>query len=215
MKTYLMLEKRTRFELPDWYRGPDYRFQDTLVAHFIREYTSEGDVVFDPFAGFGTALLVAESMGRQGYGIEYDRARALHIKSMLERPERLVHGDSRNILSMDLPRFDLTITSPPYPFMGDDPFDDPFTDYTERGSDYGDYLESLKGIFSQIRSLMKPGARIVVEAGNLKLEGGLTTLAWDIAGKLSEVLRFEGEVVECRDHSDFGYDHGYCLVFTA
>jgi hypothetical protein len=40
------------------------------------------------------------------------------------------------------------------------------------------------------------------------------TLAWDIARALSDVLRFNGEVVSTWQESyGFGYDHSYCLIF--
>jgi hypothetical protein len=56
---------------------------------------------------------------------------------------------------------------------------------------------------------------VVLEVANLKIEGELTTLAWDIAEEVSKVLRFEGEAVACWDRYDYGYDHSYCLIFSA
>ena len=43
----------------------------------------------------------------------------------------------------------------------------------------------------------------------------LAPLAWDAAHEISQVLRFEGEVVVCWDAYGYGYEHSYCLVFTA
>jgi hypothetical protein len=42
----------------------------------------------------------------------------------------------------------------------------------------------------------------------------VTPLAWDVAAAVSQVLRFEGEIVVCWDHYGYGYDHSYCLVFS-
>jgi hypothetical protein len=61
---------------------------------------------------------------------------------------------------------------------------------------------------------LKPGGTAVIEAANIKRNGRLTTLAWDIARVVSEVLHFEGEVVIAWDCYGYGYDHSYCLVFT-
>jgi DNA modification methylase len=39
-----------------------------LVADAIRDCTTKGDIVLDPFLGSGTAILAAEKIGRRGYG---------------------------------------------------------------------------------------------------------------------------------------------------
>ena len=54
----------------------DVEFSEALVEHFVTEFTRPGDVVFDPFVGFGTTLVVAERMGRKGVGIEMRPERA-------------------------------------------------------------------------------------------------------------------------------------------
>jgi hypothetical protein len=48
--------------LPPQFRNDDVRFSEQLVEHFLQHFTQVGDVVFDPFAGFGTTLLVAEAL---------------------------------------------------------------------------------------------------------------------------------------------------------
>ncbi len=214
MKTFLELTKECRQVLPEKYRNQDVRFPDGMVEHFIRRFTREKDLVFDPFAGFGTALVVAERMGRIPFGVEIDRARAEFIKSKITEPVNLVHGDSRHLSSLRVPPFDLCITSPPYPYMGPGENDDPLTAYTGPGRGYQSYIGELADIFLQMKPLMKPGAHVVVEAGNLKLEAGISTFAWDVAAALSKVLTFRGETVACWDAPDFGYDHTYCMVFT-
>jgi SAM-dependent methyltransferase len=75
-------------------------------------------------------------------------------------------------------------------------------------------LQDIQNIYAQMKDLMKPGARVVIEAVNLKLWDGLTTLAWDVAKAVSQVLWFEGEIVIGWDRYGYGYDHSYCLVFT-
>lgn len=58
-----------------------------------------------------------------------------------------------------------------------------------------------------------------MEVANLRDAGGrgpVTPLAWDVARAVGEVLRFEGEVVvEWEPTYGYGYDHSYCLVFSA
>jgi hypothetical protein len=45
-----------------------------LVADAIRDCTSKGDLVLDPFLGAGTTVLAAEKVGRMCYGLEYEAA---------------------------------------------------------------------------------------------------------------------------------------------
>ena len=69
-------------------------------------------------------------------------------------------------------------------------------------------------IFEQLKQKMAPGAKVVIEAANLKHEDIVTTLAWDIADEVSKVLHFEGELIVCWDSYGPGYDHSYCLIFS-
>ena len=51
MKTYILL--------------PNVNHGDFLPELFIDHFTKPGDTVFDPFAGYGTTLLIAEKLGRK------------------------------------------------------------------------------------------------------------------------------------------------------
>jgi DNA modification methylase len=211
MRTCLTLAMENGPPLPEGL-GPDIRYPRSLVEVFLHEYTREGDVVFDPFAGYGTTLVVAEAMGRAGYGVEFTRKRVEYIRSQIQYPERLIHGDSRRLDAIALPPLDFSITSPPYTPKHHP--ENPFTDYTEIGDGYEQYLADLQGIYATLSRKMKPGARAVIEIANLKSDEGLTTLAWDVARAVSNVLVFEGEVVIAWEPTyGYGYDHSYCLVF--
>ena len=211
MKTYLLLRNEQRTELPPEFQPDDVRYSESMVEHFLREYTREGDVVLDPFAGFGTTLLVAEEMGRIPYGIELDRAKVEYIRSRLKTPGGILHGDARELASYPLPAFDFSMTSPPY--MNREDREDPFTAYSAQGEGYSQYLEDIRRIYRQVSQVMKEGAHVVIEASNLK-RAGVTPLAWDIAAAVSKELTFEGEVVICWEPTyGYGYDHSYCLVF--
>jgi DNA modification methylase len=185
-----------------------------LVEAFIKRYTIEGELVLDPFAGFGTTLFVAERMGRRSVGVEFHEDRARYIAGRIGASSRIVHGDSRRIDELGLPVADFCITSPPYMCRNDT--EDPLQGYTVPGSGYDAYLEGLTDVFRRLRAVLKPQAVVVVNVSNIKRWDGLTTLAWDAGGAISKAMSFEGEVVVCWDDDDhtFGYDHEYCLVFT-
>ncbi len=213
MKTCLHLEMTHAQALPADFQEDDIRNPESLVEHLLKEYTRPGDTVLDPFAGFGTTLIVAERLGRIPFGIELTEWKVNFARSQLSQPEHLIHGDSRFLAAIDLPAIDFSMTSPPYMAKGD--LEDPFTDYKVKGQGYAAYLRDIRSIYGQLRHHMKPAAPIVLEVANLKLDGQVTTLAWDVAQEVSKVLRFEGEVVICWDRYGYGYDHSYCLVYSA
>lgn len=212
VQTWLQFNKSNKTVLPSRFHHEDVRASENMLEFFINEFTEKGKVVFDPFAGFGTTLIAAEEMGRIGYGIEYSKPKADYVQGLLAHPERLIHGDSRNLLEYDLPLFDLCLTSPPYTNASDD--ENPFVDYRQKGFDYPSYLQGMGGIFSQVAQKLNPSGHVVIEASNLKKNGQVTTLAWDIALEVSRLLHFEGETVICWDKYGYGYNHSYCLVFS-
>jgi len=54
-----------------------------LLLRIILSSTQVGDTVFDPFAGTGTTLVVAQQLGRQGLGVEIDPDNADCIRERL------------------------------------------------------------------------------------------------------------------------------------
>lgn len=212
MKTYLCLDHTHPSELPPEFADDDVRYPESLVRLFLEEYTQPGDLVFDPFAGFGTTLVAAEALGRVGFGMEIDPAKLSYAQSRLLHPERLLNGDSRRLVEYPLPTFAFSMTSPP--FMTRDEIDDPLSDYRVNGRGYRTYLDELRGIYAQLRQYMRPAGVVVIEVANLKIGGLFTPLAWDVAEQVGRVLHFEGEVIVCWDRYGYGYDHSYCLVFS-
>jgi DNA modification methylase len=212
MKTHISLKNEQTRILPEHFRHQDVRYTDALVEHFLVQFTKPGDIILDPFMGFGTTLVVAEKLDRTAYGVEYDEARWLYVQSLLEHPERALHGDSTRLDAMDLPAIDFSITSPPY--MGHHHKENPFTSYSTDDGNYQAYIKEFANIYGQLARKLKPGARAVIEVSNLKHDDApITMLAWDIARSVSTVMTFEGEVVTTWDKYGFGYDHSYCLVF--
>lgn len=209
MKTVIRLRNQDREPLPEGFSGPDVRYTKALVAAFLEEHTQAGDVVLDPFAGFGTTLVVAEAIGREGWGVELDPARAAFAQSQMRHPERLIVGDTRRLAEYRIPQIDLSMTSPPYMHATDS--ENPLNG---RAGAYAKYLQELGLIYQQIGGRMRPGGHAVIEVSNLKRDERVTTLAWDIAREVGKALAFQGEVIAAWDDGyGYGYDHSYCLIF--
>jgi hypothetical protein len=223
MKTYILLPRMKRGWLPEEFQDDDVRSAEFLVEHFIEHFTQPGDTVFDPFAGFGTTLLVAERMKRIPFGIEADERRYKYTRSKLANKDNILLGDSRKLDTFLLPAIDFVFTSPI--FMGCDETKNPLSGFKEDGN-YQMYLDQLQDIFRKLSEFLNPGARVVVEVFNLAPRDGrpMTLLAWDMTYALSKVLRFEKEIIVCWQGVDeedtgetpmgVGYDHHYCLVFV-
>jgi DNA modification methylase len=213
VKTTLQLEMSHPQALPAGFQDDDVRYPESLVERFLLEYTRAGDTVLDPFAGFGTTLVVAERLGRIPYGVEINAEKVDYARSRLRRPEGLIQGDARFLTDLALPPLDFSMTSPPYTSLDDQ--DNPFTDYRSHSRGYAAYLRDLRSIYGGLRQRMKPAGIVVLEVANIKRNGRVTTLAWDVAQEISQVLHFEGEMVVCWDRYGYGYDHSYCLVYSA
>ena len=211
MPTYLNLENKFEFDLPKRFRYQDVRYAPALVRHFLEVYTAPGDIILDPFAGFGTTLFVAESMGRVPIGIELEEDKVDFIREKLADKNAIRHADARRLAEIDLPRIDFSMTSPPFTNAFDP--ENALNAYQTKDGSYDSYLNELQEIYRMLAKRLKPGGRVVLEVSNLKDAQGITPLAWDIAARISRVLRFDGEVVICWDKYWYGYDHSYCLVF--
>ena len=204
---------RIRSQLPRIDRPPEFAddicFSPDLVAAFIEAYSAPGDLIFDPFAGFGTTLHTAEQMGRQALGFEIDEARVAFARRALAHPTQMQHVDVRQADWSDVPPFTMSITSPPY-MTKQDHEQNPLSGYQTLDGDYARYLTDLQGIYRDIAGrAASPDARLVVNVANL--HG--TRLAWDLGDALAEVLTFEREIVIDWDSPQDWFTQDYCLIF--
>jgi DNA modification methylase len=206
--THISLRNVQPEPLPPEFTGPDIRLPPELARDVNEQYTQPGGVILDPFAGFGTIPAVAEQLGRVGYGIEVDRQRATYARAQLRTPEHLLIGDARQIDALGLPPVDLVFSSPPYMQRAD-----AVNPLSGEAGSYEEYVDELAGIYVHAASLLRDGGHLVIEVANLKRDGVVTTLAWDLGLRVGRSLVFEGETVVTWDRYGYGYDHSYCLAY--
>lgn len=176
--------------------------QSGLVSQLrplIAELSKPGDLVFDPFAGWGTTLVACAAEGRLGVGIEINPSRAEEARQRVARyPEqRMLCGDARkppldpgtvDLVLCDLPYFgtNLDLEAP-----------DPGQMYALR--DYDDYLAALDETFAAIARVMRPGAYAVIAVQNRRIADRFVPLAWDASRVLGRHLTLGDERIHLYD----------------
>lgn len=220
MQTFLTLAYEKPTTLPTKFDS-NPRTPPSFVEYFLTRYTEPDDTILDPFAGFGTTLVVSEELDRDAYGVEYEPDRAAFVEERIARPERVIHGSALSLPSFDLPPVECCLTSPPY--MVEEMNVNPFRNYAaDSETTYEDYLCDIETVFTGLSEFVVSDGTVLVDVSNMKHAGNVTTLAWDIAEAVGATFDFAGEVVvgwENEDDEDgtygYGYDHSYCLVFEA
>lgn len=190
------------------------KYPEPLVRHFFKEFTKRDDKIFDPFAGLGTTMFVAEEMERVPFGIEYDERRFEWVAGQMQHWGNLVCGDSlklNRLASKFLwPKMDFCMTSPP--FMPRSDKWNPLSAGNPTKAGYDTYLRQLQKIFGQIGEVMKRNARIVVHVDNIP--GRIyTPLVRDMSLTIGKVLSLENEITIGFKNAKPNYPHTHCLIF--
>lgn len=196
-------------------RSDDIHFTEALAASVIGHASHPGDVVLDPFAGYGTTVVVAERMGRRGIGVELMKDHLEIAQGRCAGRGTLIAGDARELARLVTEPVDLVLTSPPYmPSVGHP--QNPLTGYATDDADYATYLDQLGDIFGQVASLLRPGGQVVVNVANVvALDGSVTALASDVAGVIDRSLPLLGVTTLTWDEPPAGLDGDYLLWFAS
>lgn len=227
------------------------KYPEDLVKMYISTFTKEGDNVFDPMSGTGSTELGALQTKRNGYGTELSEFFAdianSRCQDFIDRGEQagnknsflILKKDARHITNEDFPPIDYMVTSPPYWNMLNMKGAENQAKRIEKGlmtnysdapddlgniEDYRAFVDTLKDIYLNVASLMKPGSHMTIVVKNIKKKGTNYPYAWDLAHALQEKLILLPENFWCQDDisiAPFGYGntwvsntfHQYCLNF--
>ncbi|HHX85015.1 MAG TPA: site-specific DNA-methyltransferase [Actinomycetales bacterium] len=165
-----------------------------VVDHVIERCTRPGDLVMDPFAGFGTTLARAVALGRRALGVELLGDRVAYLRRRVPAAQ-VLEGDARDLLRVldgaspgaTRDGAALVLTSPPY--MTATHHDaDPLTGYEAGGGDYARYLRELGRVAAQCARVVAPGGHVVWNVADIHHRGVTTRLIDDCARVLGAHL---------------------------
>jgi len=192
----------------------DIHFTEALAESVIGYASKPGDVILDPFAGYGTTVTVAERMGRRAIGVELVPEHLEIARHRSGRRGRLILGDARELPRLVDEPVDLVLTSPPYMPAVDHP-QNPLTGYATDDGDYAVYLRELGAIFGEVAMLLRPGGQLVVNVANvIATDGSVTPLASDLAAVIDEHVPLMGVTTLQWDEPPAGLDGDYLLWFA-
>jgi DNA modification methylase len=203
------------------------KFPETLAQEFIEFFTKPGQIVLDPMAGTGSALIASLRAGRNSIGVELNPTYAEVARSLIRAElERLgpgapnlrcdvITGDAANLTFADLPVIDYVLTSPPYWNMLhsrgsetqrsrraskslDVVYSDDPADLGNIG-DYADFLDRLVAIYESLQAIIRPKAYLTIIVKNVKKGGRIYPLAWDLGKRLAETYTLKDERIWCQD----------------
>jgi DNA modification methylase len=206
MQSWFLLDPEPRPDLAG--EDADLVVPSALCERLIARCSEPGQLVLDPFAGYGTTLLAAAKLGRRAVGIERDAARAAYLRGI---GAEVVEGD---VLEVEIPPFDLLLTSPPYW----DPAGDAFAGYEDSDEGYEAHLAIWRRLLARFGASLREGGRIILLVPNIIIDGRLYPLAWDLGRLMAESLTLERELIACCTAPPPGAarygEHLYCLVAT-
>ena len=192
----------------------DIHFTEALAASVIGYASEPGDLVLDPFVGYGTTVAVAERMGRRAIGVELTQEHLEIARRRCGGRGRLIRGDARELPRLVNEPVDLVLTSPPYMPATDHP-QNPLTGYATDDGDYVVYLSELGATFSQAATLLRPRGWLVVNVANvIATDGSVTPLASDLAEVIDRHVPLLGVTTLEWDVPPAGLDGDYLLWFA-
>lgn len=150
-----------------------------LIWNLLQRYTSEKDLVVDPFAGSGTTLDVARDLNRRALGYDVHPAR-----------KDIFRVDARKLPPELSDKVDFVFMDPPYSAhldYGDDPRDLGKLDVAKGDA----YYDAMAQVFREVHRILKPAGHAALYISDSYVKGkGFFPLGIELFNRLRK-LGFE------------------------
>lgn len=186
--SYIILDKddskcqlTTNIATTDYMQGYDISWV-SQVTPFIKQFSKENDTVFDPFAGLGTTLIAAGTLGREALGLEIEEQRFEALNKRLNTLKHLFITKPTTQLAdaLDAPyptNIDLVLTNPPYFHAKEEGAKGNIYNIT----DYTTYLNLIEQVLKRCEKALSTKGYIVVFSENIRSRNGnMIPQAYDI-----------------------------------
>lgn len=212
-------------------------FSFTDVTRFVEMFTKKGGKVLDPFGGIGSTAKAAALLGRYAASIEINpvfaglteqRLRAELPCGTFEEFCSVICEDIRNV-AISACDVDLILTSPPYWSILNKIDHKANEERISNGLahnygdlegdlskivDYGEFVEELGGIFTDLAANVRPGGHAVIIVGDFRHKSRYHMFHSDLANKLEAGGRWElrGIKIMYQKHKrvyPYGYPYAY------
>jgi DNA modification methylase len=181
----------------------------------IKLFSKKGDLVFDPFCGYGNILINAKKLGRNVFGMDINKN---VVDYCIKRNLNVINENSLSIGQIKLPKFNACITSPPFFQLN--------TNDLHLGGDlslvksYPDYLNKLSKIFIDLRKNLNKDKYLIIIVKNLSINKSFIPLAWDLIFNLRKKYTLCKELIWVKSEKYYkkvnyrsNINHTYILVF--
>lgn len=219
------------------------KYPEELVERYVKFFTKQEEIVFDPFIGVGSTAVASENLNRQCFGFEINIEFANLANDRICN-KTIENVDSRLAKNYKNKRADFIITSPPYWDMLKKKRGGSNSQHNEREEkklklyysdnkddlgnidNYNDFMKELRKVFrNSYKILRETGYMVVVSQNFRNTDGSYITFAWDIVKEMEKCgFKFEGEQIWCQENKTLGIwgfpskfilniHHHYCLIF--
>ena len=174
-------------------------------SFIVSRYTEEGDIVFDPCAGTGTALVEAMKQRRRACGIELEFFDVLeHNCDMYNaRSYKIFEGDAREIIdTIEDNRFDLIVTGTPYNNGSDAPERKNLKTRIDKTFDYknrdnfafmpdNEYYNSIIDLYEDCIEKLRKGGHFAIIIKDTIRQGKNYLLHHELASRMEKELKLK------------------------
>ncbi len=181
----------------------------------IKLFTKKGDLILDPFCGYGNILLNARRLGRKAFGVDINKKTVDYCN---ERNISVINENALNIKKISLPEADACITSPPFFHLSTN--DLHLKENLSEIKNYSSYLDKLSNIFVDLKKHLKKDKYLVIIIKNLYINEKFIPLAWDLVSNLKKEYTLCKEIIWVKSKKYYqkvtyrsSMNHTYILIF--